>query len=55
MKSITTLGRTGGFFFVVRGWISLALVVWIAGRVSRQLALAVFKEALKAGWYDAAR
>lgn len=55
MKTLAALGASGGFFIAARGWVSLALVVWIAGRVSRQLALAVFKEALRAGWYDAAR
>jgi hypothetical protein len=55
MKTLAALGASGGFFIAARGWMSLALVVWIAGRVSRQLALALFKEALSAGWYDEAR
>jgi hypothetical protein len=55
VKTLAALGASGGFFIAARGWVSLALVVWIAARVSRQLALAVFKEALNAGWYDEAR
>ena len=55
MRTIVTLGLAGGFLFVVRGWISLVLVVWVAGRISHGLAMAIFKEALKAGWFDEAR
>ena len=55
MKTIAALGMAGGFLFVVRGWISLALVVWVAGRISHGLAMALFKECLKAGWFDEAR
>lgn len=55
MKMIAALGSTGGFFMFARGWVSLALVVWIASRVSHGLALAVFKEALRAGWFDETR
>jgi len=40
---------------VVRGWVSLALVVWVAARISHGLAMAFFKAALKAGWFDEAR
>ena len=49
MKAIVTLGLAGGFLFAVRGWISLLLVVWVAGRISHGLAMALFKECLKAG------
>lgn len=55
MRAIVTLGMAGGFLFVARGWISLLLVVWVAGRISHGLAMALFKECLKAGWFDEAR
>lgn len=55
MKAIVTLGMAGGFLFVARGWISLLLVVWVAGRISHGLAMALFKECLKAGWFDEGR
>jgi hypothetical protein len=55
MKAIVTLGLGGGILFAVRGWISLLLVVWVAGRISHGLAMALFKECLKAGWFDEAR
>lgn len=42
-------------FRTFRRWLSLALISWVASRISRELALAIYKEALKAGWYDAAR
>ena len=51
MKTFAFLGSTGGLLFVLRGW----LVLWVAARISHGLALAVFKEALKAGWFDEAR
>ena len=55
MRAIVTLGMAGGFLFVARGWLSLLLVVLVAGRISHQLAMALFKECLKAGWFDEAR
>ena len=55
MKTIVTLGIAGGFFVAARGSISLFLVLMLAKKVSRELALALFKEALKAGWYDETR
>lgn len=55
MRAIVTLGMAGGFLFVARGWISIFLVVWVAGRISHGLAMALFKECLKAGWFDEAR
>lgn len=42
-------------FQAIRRWLSLALISWVASRISRELALAIYIEALKAGWYDAAR
>lgn len=53
--TIVTLGLAGGFFIAARGWLSLLVVLLLAKRVSRELALALFKEALKAGWFDEAR
>lgn len=41
-------------FRTARRWLSLMLIAWVASRISRELAMAVYKEALKAGWYDAA-
>lgn len=55
MKTIAALGIAGGFLFVVRGWVGLAVVLWVAARVSHQLAMALFKEAMKAGWFDETR
>ena len=55
MKKFAALGVAGGFLFVVRGWVGLAVVLWVAARVSHQLAMALFKEAMKAGWFDEAR
>ena len=55
MKTFAALGVAGGFLFVVRGWIGLAVVLWVAARVSHQLAMALFKQAIKAGWFDEAR
>jgi hypothetical protein len=55
MKTVLALGLAGGFLFAVRRWISLLLVVWVAARFGHGLALALFKECLKAGWFDEAR
>ena len=55
MKTFAALGIAGGYLFVVRGWIGLAVVLWVAARVSHGLAMALFKEAMKAGWFDEAR
>ena len=57
MKTIVTLGIAGGFFIAARGSIGLFLVLLLAKRVSQELALALalFKEALKAGWFDETR
>lgn len=42
-------------FRTLRNWLSLMLIAWVASRISRELAMAIYTEALKAGWYDAAR
>ncbi|REF72474.1 MULTISPECIES: hypothetical protein [Paracoccus] len=42
-------------FRAIRRWLSLLLIAWVASRISRELAMAIYTEALKAGWYDAAR
>ena len=55
MKTFSALGLFGGFLFAARGWVSIALVFWVAGRVSHGLALALFKEILAAGWFNEAR
>ena len=55
MNMIVALGVAGGFLFAVRGWITLFLIVLMASQVSQGLAMAFFKEALKAGWFDEAR
>jgi hypothetical protein len=55
MKTLAALGIAGGFLFVARGWITLILILWVAGRFSHALAVALFWEALKAGWFDEAR
>ena len=55
MKTIVTLGIAGGFFIAARGSISLFLMLLLAKRVSRELAVVLFKEALKAGWFDETR
>lgn len=55
MKTIITLGMAGGFLFVARGWITLFFTVLVAARISHTLAMVIFKEALKAGWFDATR
>ena len=55
MKTIAALGIAGGFLFAVRGWVGLAVVLWVAARVSHQLAMTLFKEAMKAGWFDETR
>lgn len=55
MKTFAALGIAGGFLFAVRGWFSLVIVLWVAARVSQGLAMALFKEVLKAGWFDETR
>lgn len=36
-------------FREVRSWLSLALVAWVASRISQELAMAIYTETLKAG------
>ena len=55
MTTIAGLGTAGVFLLVVRGWFGLAVRLWLAARISHGLALAVFKEVLRAGWFDEAR
>lgn len=55
MKTISALGLAGGFLLLGRGLVSAVVVLWVASRVSHALALALFKEALRAGWFDAER
>ena len=55
MMTVTVPRMVAGVRFVVRGWLTLILVVWVAARIDRGLAMAIFKEALKAGWYDRPR
>jgi hypothetical protein len=55
MKAIVTLGIAGGFFVAARGSISVFLLLLVAKKVSQEVALALFKEALKAGWFDETR
>lgn len=55
MKTFSALGLSGGFLFAARGLVSIGLVFWVAGRISHGLAIMLFKEALMAGWFDAAR
>ena len=44
-----------GAFRAIRRWVSLMLIAWVASRISRELAMALYTEALNAGWYDAAQ
>lgn len=55
MKMLATLGLAGGFLLVARGWISFVLILWVAGRISHGLAMALFKEVLRAGWFNGSR
>lgn len=55
MKTRAALGIAGGFLFVTQGGISIVLILWAAGRFGHALAVALVREALKAGWFDEAR
>lgn len=55
MKTIVALGAAGGLFFAARGAFGLFLLLLVAKKVSQELALALFKEALKAGWFNGTR
>lgn len=49
MKTLLTLGLTGGFLLVPPGWRLLCLVLWVASKVSHGLAVAILREVLRAG------
>jgi hypothetical protein len=55
MKTLAALGLAGGFSFWARGWVSLLVVLWVAAQLSHGLAMALFKEVLKAGWLNETR
>jgi hypothetical protein len=55
MKTLSALGLAGGIFLLGRGWVGIVLLLWVTGRVSHGLALALFKETLRAGWFNAER
>ena len=55
MKKIVALGVAGVLFFAARGSFGLFLILLLAKRVSQDLAMALFKEALKAGWFNGKR
>jgi hypothetical protein len=55
MKTIGTLGLAAGLSIAARGWFSLFFIALVAKRVSQGLALALFREGMKAGWFDEAR
>jgi len=49
MKHYTTSGSTGGFLLSARDWALLLIAVWVASKVSDEMAVAVLREALKSG------
>jgi hypothetical protein len=55
MKTILALGSAGGLFIAARGSFGLFLLLLVAKQVSQDLAMALFKEALKAGWFNGPR
>lgn len=55
MKTILALGSAGGLFFAARGSVGLFFFLLVAKPVSQDLAMALFKEALKAGWFNGTR
>ena len=55
MKTILALGAAGGLFIAARGSLGLFLLLLVAKKVSQELALVLFKECLKAGWFDETR
>lgn len=55
MKTFSALGSAGGFLLLGWGLVSAVVVLWVAKHVSHTVALALFKEALRAGWFDAER
>lgn len=55
MKTIVALGAAGGLFIAARGSFGLFLLLLVAKQVGHDLAMALFKEALKVGWFDGTR
>ena len=55
MKTILASGSAGGLFFAGRGSFGLFLLLLVAKQAGQELAMALFKEALKAGWFKRAR
>ena len=55
MKAILALGSAGGLFFAARGSVGLFVLLLVAKQISQDLAMALFKEALKAGWFNGTR
>jgi hypothetical protein len=55
MKTILALGSAGGLFFAAPGSVGLFFFLLVAKQVSQDLAMALFKEALKAGWFNGTR
>ena len=51
----TALGSAGGLFIAALGSFGLFVLLLVAKQVSQDLAMALFKEALKAGWFDGTR
>lgn len=55
MRLLAALGVAGGFLFVPGGWRVLFLAVWVASRISPDLAVFVLREVLRSGGCDEAR
>lgn len=55
MKKIVALGVAGGLFFAARGSFGLFVILLLAKRIGQDVAIALFKEALKAGWFNGPR
>jgi hypothetical protein len=55
MMKILVFGSAGGLFIAVRGSVALFLPLLVAKQVSQDLAMALFKGALKAGWFNGTR
>jgi hypothetical protein len=55
MKTILALGSAAGLFFAAWGSFGIFVLLPVAKQVSHDLAMALFKEALKAGWFNGAR
>lgn len=46
MTMRVALGVAGGFLLGVRGWIGLLILLWAAGRLNHEQALALLREVL---------